>query len=366
MKVTTIVFFRNSDQKRINYLSSRYAFLCVHYYEEYAMARILSRTDVQRCLTMADAIVTMRMAFQALAAGQAHMPQRLAVDLPEQGVVLLMPSLLQTGEQEAFGLKIITVIPRNPFRSLPLSFASVLLLDAMTGRTMAVMEGSWLTAMRTGAVAGLATDLLARHDADVLALFGAGAQAVTQVWAVHTVRPLREVRVVNRNEEHYQRLVKTLQALLGADCPPIRRAVSARDALTGALLVTCATTATSPLFQYQDVMPGTHINAIGAFTPQMCEVGADTLSHARIVVDQREAAMAEAGDLLQAVAAGAIAGPEQWQELGSILTPDSLAQRQPDDITCFKSVGVAVQDAATALYVYKKACELNIGSEVEL
>ena len=330
------------------------------------MARILSRVDVQQCLTMPDAIAVMRVAFRALATGHATMPQRAAVELPEQGVALLMPSLVQTEMQHTFGLKIITVMPTNPFRSLPLSFASVLLLDATTGRTLAVMEGSWLTAMRTGAVAGLATDLLARRDAAVLVLFGAGAQAVTQVLAMLSVRPVQEVRVVNRSEEHYQQLVTTLQKLLGSACPALRRASSAHDALTDALLVVCATTATTPLFSYADLMPGVHINAIGAFTPQMCEVGPDTLTHAQIIVDQREAALTEAGDLLQALSVGAIAGPEQWQELGTLLTTDQAVSRQPTDITFFKSVGIAVQDAAVAWHVYQHACTHNIGIEVEI
>jgi ornithine cyclodeaminase/alanine dehydrogenase-like protein (mu-crystallin family) len=334
--------------------------------EKRVMARILSRADVQHCLTMSDAIAIMRIAFRALAAGKATLPQRAAVDLPEQGVALLMPSLLQTEAQHTFSLKVITVMPRNPFRALPLSFASVLLLDALTGRTLAVMEGGWLTAMRTGAVVGLATDLLARRDASVLALFGAGAQAVTQVLALHTVRPLQEVRVVNRSEAHYQQLVESLHTLLGNECPPIHRAATAHAALADALLVACATTATTPLFSYEDVMPGAHINAIGAFTPAMCEVGADTLAHARIIVDQREAALAEAGDLLQAFAAGAIAGPEQWQELGTLVHNDTLPPRRPTDITFFKSVGIAIQDAAVAQHVYHYASANNIGLEADV
>ena len=191
------------------------------------MALILSRNDVQRCLTMPEAIQAMREAFGALHMGQAQMPQRLAVGLPEQGTALLMPSLLQTTENEAFSLKVITVMPRNSLRGLPSLYASVLLLDAATGQTQAILEGGWLTAMRTGAVSGLATDLLARADADVLALFGAGAQAPTQLLAIDAVRPLREVRVVNRSDEHYEQLVKTVQSMLGSHGPSIRRAASA-------------------------------------------------------------------------------------------------------------------------------------------
>ncbi len=328
------------------------------------MARILSSADVQRCLTMPETIEMMRVAFTALSNGQAQTPPRTTLALPEQGVALFMPSLLQTEQQNAFGLKIITVVPQNSFRGLPRSYASVLLFDAHTGRTLAVMEGRWLTAMRTGAASGLATALLARPDAALLALFGAGAQAVTQALALHTVRPLRAIRVVNRSDEHYQDFVIRLQELLGAHCPPIVRAASAREALTDALLVVCATAAHAPLFAYEDVMPGAHINAIGAFTPQMCEVGPDTLAHAHLVVDQREAAAAEAGDLLQAYERGMIAPLATLVEIGELLSGKATLKRQPTDLTCFKSVGVAVQDVAIALHVYQRACAMHIGIEV--
>ncbi|MBO0796730.1 MAG: hypothetical protein J2P36_38095, partial [Ktedonobacteraceae bacterium] len=195
------------------------------------MALVLSRDDVQRCLSMAEAIDMMRVAFGAIYAGRAAMPQRLAVDLSQRGVALFMPSLLEADEQQILGLKAVSVVPQNLARGLPLTYASVLLLDAQTGRTLAIMEGRWLTAMRTGAASGLATDLLARRDASVLALFGAGGQAPAQVLAVHTVRPLSEVRVFNRSDEHYRQLVAELQGLLGPGCPPLRRAGSAAEAL---------------------------------------------------------------------------------------------------------------------------------------
>src|SRR5579871_692294 len=235
------------------------------------MAVILARADIQRCLTMREAIESMRVAFSALSAGRAQVPQRQAVPLAEEGVALLMPSLLQTTERAVFGLKSVTVMPQNPQYGLPRITASVLLLDAETGRTLAVFEGGWMTAMRTGAASGLATELLARPDANVLALFGAGAQAPMQLVAVHTVRPLREVRVVNRDAEHVRQLIETAQAMLGAGCPPIIHVASAREALDGASVVACATTATSPLFSWLDIEPGAHINAVGAFTPAMRE-----------------------------------------------------------------------------------------------
>lgn len=330
------------------------------------MALILSRTDIKQCLNMQEAIDAMRLAFSALSSGLVQVPQRSAIDLSEQGLALLMPSLLQTSEQHSFGLKVITVMPHNPLRGLPRLYASIMLLDATTGKTLAIMEGGWLTAMRTGAVSGLATNLLARPDSDVLALFGAGTQAPMQVWAIHSVRPLREVHVVNHNDEHYQQLVTTLQDILGPNCPPISRAPSAHEALSGATLVACATVSTTPLFSWPDVTPGAHINAIGAFTPQMCEVDPETLSHARIVVDQREAALVEAGDLLQALAAGKISNPETWTELGDLVTGTQPARQAEEEITFFKSVGLAVQDVAVALEVYRKAREMGIGIEVDV
>jgi ornithine cyclodeaminase/alanine dehydrogenase-like protein (mu-crystallin family) len=330
------------------------------------MALILSRADVQRSLDMTEAINAMRLAFGALYTDHAQAPQRLAVDLPEKSLALLMPSLLQTNQQHMFGLKVVTIVPQNLSRNMPRIFASILLLDATTGQTIAIMEGGWLTAMRTGAVSGLATELLARKDAGVLALFGAGAQAPTQVLAIHTVRPLREVRVVNRNDTHYHDLVQSLQLLLGPACPPIRRALSSKDALTGASLVACATVSTTPLFSWNEIAPGTHINAIGAFTPEMCEVDPVTLAHARIVVDQREAALTEAGDLIQPLAAGLISGPATWQELGELVIGKHPGRQTAAEVTFFKSVGIAVQDVAVASYVYQKACSLGIGIEVDL
>lgn len=330
------------------------------------MALILARADLQRCLDMPAAIEAMSTAFRALQAGQVRMPARASVELSEQGLALLMPSLLQTSTRPAFGLKLLTSVADNAERGLPRSFATVLVLDATSGRTLAIMEGGWLTAVRTGAVSGLATRLLARPDADVLALFGAGAQAPTQVWAIHTARPLREVRVVNRDAEHYAQLLRTLRQLLGAACPPLVRAASTSEALDGASLVACATTSTTPLFHARDIAPGTHINAVGAFTPEMCEVDPETLARARIVVDQREAALLEAGDLLQAHALGRIAGPASWLELGQLVSGEQPGRQSPDQITCFKSVGLGIQDLVTALHVYERAREMGVGVEVDI
>jgi ornithine cyclodeaminase len=328
------------------------------------MALFLSRSDIQRCLVMPGAIEAMRSAFRALHAGQVQMPQRVGVDLSTQGLALLMPSLLQTPQRSLFGLKLLTSVADNAARGLPRSLATILLLDALSGQTLAIVEGGWLTALRTGAVSGLATDLLARPDAHVLALFGAGVQAPMQVEAIHTVRRLSEVRVVNRDDAHYEQLCQTLYARLGESCPTIRRAETASEALTGASLVACATAAAAPLFAARDIAPGTHINAIGAFTPEMCEVDPAVLASARIVVDLRAAALSEAGDLLQAHARGFIAGADSWLELGQLVSADQPARRSSTEITFFKSVGLGIQDLALAYQAYERARAMGIGVEI--
>lgn len=330
------------------------------------MALILSRADIQRCLNMRGAIEAARAAFLALHAQQVRMPQRTVIELSSPDLVLLMPSFLAASAYPAFGLKMLTSFPSNAQKVLPRSAATILLIDATDGRTQAILEGSWLTAVRTGAASGLATDLMARPDADVLALFGAGAQAPMQVWAIHTVRPLREIRVVNRDESHYRQLVTTLRQLLGDDCPTIHRVATSREALAGALLVACATAATSPLFAAQEVLPGTHINAVGAFTPDMCEVDPLLLAQARIVVDQREAALVEAGDLLQAHAQGRIDGADSWLELGELLHGQHPGRQSPNEITFFKSVGLGIQDLLTARHVYERAREAGVGIDIEV
>jgi ornithine cyclodeaminase len=249
---------------------------------------------------------------------------------------------------------------------LPRNTGTIFLIDGITGQTQAILEGSWLTSVRTGAAAGLATDLLARSEADVLTIFGAGAIAPMQIWAMQTVRPLREVRVVNRNLKHYEQLLHTLREMLGENCPSVRHVDTASESLKGASLVVCATTTTRALFETQDIEPGTHINAVGAYTPEMCEIDAGTLARARIVVDQREAALTEAGELLQAHAQGFIGGAESWIELGALLTGEAQGRQSADEITVFKSVGLGIQDLTTASAVYKRAKELGIGINVEL
>ena len=322
--------------------------------------RILSRTDVQQAITMAEAIEAVAEAFAQLSSGRATVPLRTAIELDRHaGTTLFMPSYL--ADDDALGTKIVSVHSQNPTHGLPLIHALVVLIEAATGRPLAAMEGGYLTALRTGAGTGVATRLLARPDAHVVACFGAGRQAETQVEAVCTVRDIHRVWVVSRRRETAEAFARRMADRVAAELLP---AESPAQAVRTADIVITATTSTTPVFDGHDLQPGTHINAIGAYTPEMQEVDAVTVQRATIVVDQREACLAEAGDLVIPLKQGLIGGPETWTELGEIILGKRPGRTRAEEITYFKSVGNAVQDVAVAQRVLAAAEARGLGVEV--
>jgi ornithine cyclodeaminase len=327
---------------------------------------ILTRNDLQQAVTMADAMDAVAGAFAQLSSGEAAVPLRTRIELPgEQGVALFMPAYLHGAN--ALGLKALTLLPHNTERrGLPAIAAVVLVFDAENGQPSALMDGGYLTALRTGAASGVATRLMARADARTLALFGAGAQALPQVLAVCVARPIERVWLVNRTRERAERLAAELRAF-GPPIPTdVRVATSAREALAETDVVCAATASSTPLFAAADLRPGTHINAIGAYTGQMREVPAAAIAQARIVVDQREAAWAEAGDLILARDEGAIGADHVAGELGEVVLGRIAGRTSPEEITCFKSVGNAVQDVAVARVAFERAREHGLGTLVTL
>lgn len=299
----------------------------------------------------------MREAFGQLSAGLARVPVRLRLEA-ESGVTLFMPAYLDRTQD--LGAKIVSFYPNNPQRGLPAISAVVLVLDSQTGFPTALMEAGYLTALRTGAASGLATDLLARRDASVVTIFGAGAQAPTQIEAVRAVRPIREVRIVARRRESADRLAKQIE---GVD---VRILDDRSAALAGADIVIAATTSSTPVFDGHDVEPGTHINGIGSYTPEMQEVDATVVQRARIVVDSREAALKEAGDLIIPIEQGLIRTEDVDTELGEIVNGTKAGRTSDSEITFFKSVGVAVQDVAVARRVLQAAASREGISVVDL
>ncbi len=327
---------------------------------------ILSADDLRRAVPMEQAMEAVASAFAQLSGGQAEVPLRLRLAVPAQeGLALVMPAYL--AESDALGLKLLTIFPHNQeLHRLPVINALVLLFDAENGLPLALMDGGWLTALRTGAASGVATRLLARQDARVLALFGAGAQALPQVWAVCVARPIERVWLVNRTPARAERLAGELRRF-GPPIPAdVRVAASAREALGEADVICCATAASTPLFDDADLRPGAHLNGIGSYLPTMQEVPSATVARARVFVDERRAAWAEAGDLIIPRDQGLLDEAHIAGELGELVAGRLAGRADSNQITFFKSVGLAVQDVATAQMAYTRARELGIGVEVRL
>jgi ornithine cyclodeaminase len=327
--------------------------------------RVLSAADVRRAVPMTAAIDAVEQAFVALSAGRADVPLRAHIETPERAATsFFMPARLGGGPGEAaLGLKVVSVFPQNAGRGEPSIYALVALLDPETGRPLAVLDGTYLTALRTGASSGVATRHMARPDARTLAVFGAGAQALPQALAVLAVRPIERIWLVNRTPERAEALVGRLRAEGFAGEV---RLGGPQEALAEADVVCAATSAATPVFHDAWVRPGTHINGVGSFKPTMAELPADTVARARVVVDQRRAAWAEAGDLIQARDAGRFAEDQVAGEIGEVAAGLVVGRAGPDEITLFKSVGNACQDVAVAALALARAEAMGLGSDVAL
>ncbi len=315
---------------------------------------VLTAKDIETALPMNKAIEVMRGAFAQLADGEAVLPLRS--HLPTAGgATLVMPAYLQRSRD--LGIKVVSVNEGNASRGLPVVSAVVLAVDPETGVPAALLEGTRLTALRTGAIGGLAADLLARPEASRVTLFGAGVQGRSQLEAVCCVRNVKRVTIVDRSEAAARRLADEVAAW--PEAPEVHTVADPGKAVGSADIVIAATTSRTPLFDGRDLSPGTHVTGIGSFTPEMQEIDPETVNRARVVVDQRDACLAEAGDLIQA-------GATIDAEIGEIVTGRKAGRTSPAQITFFKSVGVAVQDAAAAGAVLEAAREKKLGSVVEL
>lgn len=327
--------------------------------------RVLSQNDVRRAVPMAQAIEIVKRAFAQLSAGKAVVPIRTQLEVARhEGITLFMPAYLQ--ESDDLGVKIVSVFPRNLERGLPTIHALVAVVDAETGCPAAIMDGTYLTALRTGAASGAATDLLARREARVAAVFGAGAQGRTQLEAVCQVRNIEKAWVYDVNREAAEKYAEEMRGRGGRIPADIIVASSPTGAVRKADVICTATTSRTPVFADADLKAGVHINAIGAFTPEMQEVPEETIKRARLVVDSREACWAEAGDLIIPRHKGLISEDDIYAELGEIAAGTKRGRESDEEITFFKSVGNAVQDVSVARKVLEEAGRLGLGLEVEL
>jgi ornithine cyclodeaminase/alanine dehydrogenase-like protein (mu-crystallin family) len=323
--------------------------------------RILSAADVRRALPMSEAIEAMRRAFGQLSANQADVPLRTRLQT-DQGLLLFMPAFLRQSRE--IGFKMVSLWGDNPAKGLPAVIALATVIDPDTGEPKALLNGEMLTAIRTGAGGGLATDLLARPDANVAAVFGAGVQARAQLEAACAIRPIKEVRIFSRTPAKVEAFAAEVAAW--PDAPQVVVAGSRREAMTGADIVITATTSEKPVFDGRDLSPGTHVTGVGSYAPHMQEVDEETVRRSKIVVDSLQACLAEAGDLIVALEKNVISKLDIHAELGQIVNGERPGRESHEEITFFKSVGVAVQDAAAANAVLRAAESQRLGTVVEL
>ncbi len=325
----------------------------------------LTREDVQALLTMPAAINAVENALARLSLGHAELPLRTNMPVPpHSGSLLTMPAYVGDDSMDALGVKLITVYLENPARhGLPAIQGILALFQAETGALVAVMEAGHLTGMRTGAASGVAIRHLAREDALSLALFGTGTQAPYQLEAALCERIIERVWIVSRDPARAQAFAQAMEARFGLE---VRVPQDVEQAVRDADIIVTATSATEPLFDGRWVHPGTHINAIGAHLPHAREVDTVTVQRARVVVDQRQACLAEAGDLVIPLRAGSIREDHIAAELGEIVAGRKPGRTHPEEITLFKSVGLAVQDVAVAAEVVRMARIRGRGQEVSL
>ena len=323
--------------------------------------RILGREDLERLLAPADVIRAVEGAFREHAAGRARTLPRAV--LPMRGAGLFLAMVGSLPRQRALGTKLVTVVPKNRGRDLPTLHATYLLTDPEMGAPLALMEASFLTAIRTGAASALAARYLARRDSKTVACFGAGVQARYQLLCLQAVLPVERVTVVGRSPERARAFAIRMAGELGL---PVEVTRDRRAAVAGADLVTCATTSATPVFDGRDARPGTHVDAVGAFQATTREVDTTLVRRAQVAVDTYEGAWEEAGDLLIPIKAGAITRRHVRAELAELVSRRKRGRSTREEITLFKSVGFALEDAATARLAYDRAVASNVGTEVLL
>lgn len=328
------------------------------------MALLLTRKDVETLLPMSEAMAAVELAFREHALGNVLMPLRTSIRPPAYGGVNLgMPAYIG-GEVDALGLKVVSVYGENPVKhGLPTVIATVLLNDPRTGALLAVMDGTWLTAMRTGAASGVATKYLARTDARVATVLGAGVQARTQLMAICEARKLQKVYVYDIDSERSRAFAIEMAEKLGLEIHPT---TDLRTAIEAADILAAASNAHDPIFPGEWIRPGAHINGVGSHAPKARELDSTTISRSLLVVDQKMACLAEAGDIIIPIQEGAMTEAHIHGELGQVITGQVAGRTSAEQITLFKSVGLAMQDVSTAARIYALAQKQGVGQQLPL
>jgi ornithine cyclodeaminase/alanine dehydrogenase-like protein (mu-crystallin family) len=313
---------------------------------------ILNHHQIRELLPITECIELMAGALAALARGEVYQPLRTMVRPPEARGLLGLMSAYRAGEEGAFGLKAICVFPGNPAQGKDAHQGAVLLFSRETGELLALMNASEITAMRTAAVTAVATRLLAREDANDLAIIGAGVQARTHIAALAAVRPIKRARIACRNIEHAEQFAREMQSRFSFPIEPVK---TNEDAVRGADLIVTATSAVEPVINKDWISPGAHVNAIGTHSPNSREIDSATMGVAQIFVDRRESALNESGEYLEAAKEGFVTPDSILAEIGELLIGTKTGRTSASEITLFKSLGLAIEDVTTADYLYNKA-----------
>lgn len=314
---------------------------------------------------MKDVIDAVEEGFRALARGEATVPDRLRLDASDQnGIVLEMPAYIASsrGEQSALGTKIVSVFERNPSRGLDIIQSAYLLLDSETGAPLSLMDGRFITAIRTAATSAVATKYMASSGRKRLAVFGAGVQARFHIDAMIEVAQIERVMIVSRNVENARALADVVRESHKLLC----EVVSAEQAAATANLICTCTSSQRPLFDGKLLAPGTHINAVGAFTPATRELDSETVRRARMILDAESAAGREAGEILIPSAEGVINHEHVKGMLADVVSGKVTGRESLDEITLFKSCGLAIEDLVTARLAYARAKTQSVGIDAPL
>jgi alanine dehydrogenase len=324
---------------------------------------LLSESDLREVLSMRDVIDAVESGFRSIALGNVKIPERLTLDLPnQQGILLEMPAYGDLDASAALGTKIVSVFQNNPSRGLEIVQATYLLLDAETGVPLSLMDGRFITGIRTAATSAVATKFLSDPAAKRLAVFGAGVQAKFHTQAMFEVSEISEVLIVSRNPEKARALA---DEVLNEHKVAVELAEADRAAAKADLICAC-TSSPVPLFNGALIKPGAHINAVGAFTPSTRELDSETVRRAKVFIDSESAAGREAGELLIPFSEGVIDRTYIKGDLADLVSGRINGRKSESDITLFKSCGLAIEDLVTAQLAYERALAKGIGVTVKL
>jgi ornithine cyclodeaminase/alanine dehydrogenase len=323
--------------------------------------RIIKAGEIKQYYSMPKAIDAMGRAFASLSSGESFVPLRFVSRLPTNEMLMLFKPAFVEQEQRV-SVKILTQRESGNIPGIPTIQGIVLVIDSVSGEILSIIDGEYLTALRTGAASGIATRCFARKDAQIMALFGCGTQGRTQLEAVLCERNIKKVFVFDKFKEAADLFIQEMQEKFQLEL------IFAEDTsvLNEADIICTATNSTAPLFKREDVKNGVHINAIGSFQPQMQELAPQLIRDAKVYVDSAEPCMKESGDLIKPINEGIIDEQHIVGEIGDFLLNKINGRETEEEITIFKSVGVAIQDFAVATDIYNYSLQAGFGLDINL